>query len=144
VVMNQKMKYYSVDIQVDFEEPRVMPPGKGRERPLRAAGYFRYFYCSDRSKEKAKQQVLDFVRMDEVAPETCRFRCDRIAWMRWLTSIDAIGGGLMSSLTKEMYERRHEYGIWGDSGKQYYVSEADAAADWADRDEYEYEDEEDL
>lgn len=131
--MNQKMKQYSVDIQVDFEEPRVMPPGKGSKSPWRAIGYFRYFYCSDRSKDKAKQQVLDFTRMDEVAPETCRFRCDRIAWMRGLISMDQIGGGLMPSLTKEMYGRRHECGIWGDSGKQYYVSEADAAA-WEEED----------
>ena len=132
--MNHKMKHYSVDIQVDFDAPRVMSSGKGRTGPWRAIGYLRYFFCSDSSKEKAKQQVLDFVRADETEPETCRFKCVRIAWMRTLTSMDQIAGGCMSPLTKEMFERRHEYGIWCYSDKQYYVSDADAYAAWVEED----------
>jgi hypothetical protein len=128
------MKQYSVDIQVDFDEPRVMPPRKRGRGAWRAVGYFRYFYCSDGSKDKAKQMVLDFARANEADPETCRFRCDRIAWMRGLTSMDQIGGGLMESLTGETFERRHECGIWCDSGQHYYVSDADAAASWTNED----------
>lgn len=111
-----------------------MPPSKGSKSPWNAIGYFRYFFCSDGSKEKAKQMALDFAKVNETNPETCRFRCDRIAWMRWLTSKDQVSGGLMEPLTQEMFERRHERGIWYDSGKQYYVSEADAAAAWAEED----------
>ena len=59
------MKYYSVDIQVDFEVPRGMPPQLASDKPWRAVGYFQYFYCTERSKEKAKQLVLDFVRRHE-------------------------------------------------------------------------------
>jgi len=124
------MKQYSVSIQVDFDEPRVMPPGKGSKAPWNAIGYFRYFYCSDVSKDKAKQMALDFVNTNETGPEACRFRCDHIAWMRGLTSRDQIPG----RLTQEMFEKRHEHGIWYDSDKQYYVSEADSAASWTDED----------
>ena len=119
------MKQYSVDIQVDFEEPRLIPPGKGNKQALRAVGYFRYFYCSAGSKDKAKQMALDFVRFHETHPKTCRFRCDRVAWMRGLTSVDQLAHTMMG-LTEHMFERRHNQGVWCDSGKQYYVSEADS------------------
>ena len=76
------MKYYSVDIQVDFYTPCKMPPRSGR--PWRAAGYFQFFYCTEISKEKAKQLVLDFVRKNEINPESCKFKCDRISWIRSL------------------------------------------------------------
>ena len=133
-VMNQKMKQYSVDIQVDFDAPRAMLLGEGIKGPWRAVGYFRYFYCSDESKDKAKQMVLKFVRANETDPEKCRFRCDHIAWMRGLISKDQIGNGFVGPLTQEMFEKRHNHGIWCDSGKQYYVSEADSVASWTEED----------
>jgi hypothetical protein len=59
-----------------------MPPWQGSSKPWRAVGYFRYIYCSERSKEKAKKLALDFVIRHEEFPERCQFKCDRIAWMR--------------------------------------------------------------
>ena len=66
-IINRKLKCYSVDILVDFDTPIEMPQGSGR--PWKAAGYFQYFYCTESSKEKAKQLVLDFVRKKEMTPE---------------------------------------------------------------------------
>ena len=111
-----------------------MPPGKGSKGPWRAVGYFQYFFCSDKSKEKAKQMALDFVRANEADPETCRLRCDRIAWMRGQTSREELAGCCMGELTQEMFERRHDHGIWFHSDKQYYVSEADSAASLTEED----------
>jgi hypothetical protein len=124
------MKQYSVNIQVDFDKPRVMPPCKGSKRPWNAIGYIRNFYCSDGSKDKAKQMAFDFVNANETFPEACRFKCVHIAWMHGLTSRDQIPGGL----TQAMFEKRHDHGIWYDSGKQYYVSDADCAAAWTEED----------
>jgi hypothetical protein len=122
------MKQYSVDIQVDFDKPREIPPLEGHKDPARAVGYFRYFYCSAGSKDEARRMALEFTREDEAAPERCRFKCERIAWMRGLTSRDQLVSLSPVKLTEEMFEQRHNHGIWWDGGKEYYVSEADAAA----------------
>lgn len=129
------MKSYSVDIQVDFDSPRDMPPRQGSSKPWRAVGYFRYIYCSERSKEKAKKLALDFVIQHEEFPERCQFKCDRIAWMRGLTTREQIAFGSATALTEEMFRKRNDIGVWFDSDKQYYVSEFDSAVSAAE--EYE-------
>jgi len=109
------VKYYSVDIVVDFDTPREMPQGSGR--PWKAAGYFQYFYCTESSKEKAKQVVLDFVRKREVTPESSNFKCDRIAWMRSLEKREQIVRSCTADLTDELFQKRNEIGIWSGSMK---------------------------
>ena len=72
------MKHYSIDIQVDFNKPRTMPPTKRSDVPWRAVGYFQYFYCTDTSKEKAKKMAIDHVITKEqdidAYTESCHFR----------------------------------------------------------------------
>ncbi len=122
------MKYYSVDIQVEFEVPRGMPPQLPSDKPWRAVGYFQYFYCTERSKEKAKQLVLDFVRRHEDTPDRCWFKCDRIALMLGLTRREQIAFGSTAELTDEMFGKRDKVGIWFHTEKEYCVSESDYAA----------------
>ena len=122
------MKHYSVNIQVDFAEPRTMPLTQRSDGPWRAAGYFQYFYCTENSKEEAKKMAIEHVIAHEEDIDSCQIRCDRLAWMRLLASYDELVGSSMGNLTQEMFENRHEYGIWYCSKKQYYVTEADYAA----------------
>jgi hypothetical protein len=128
------MKQYSIDIHVEFEEPKAMPADKGSKGPWRAVGYFQYFYCSDNSKEKAKQMVIDFIKTSELEPETYRIKCERIAWIRGLTSRHQLVGHCKGGLTQEIFERRHDHGIWFHSEKQHYVGEADYAASITEND----------
>jgi hypothetical protein len=125
-IINRKLKCYSVDILVDFDTPREMPQGSGR--PWKAAGYFQYFYCTESSKEKAKQLVLDFVRKREMTPESCNFKCDRIAWMRSLEKREQIVRSFTADLTDELFQKRNEIEIWYYSKKEYFVSETDYLA----------------
>jgi hypothetical protein len=134
------MKSYSVDIQVDFDVPRAMPPREGATGTWRAVGYFQYFYCSERSKDKAKKLVLDFVMGNEEQLERCQFRCDRIAWMCGLTTREEIAFGNAVELTEEMFEKKNEIGIWFHTDKKYYVSEVDCVASMLDINEYEESD----
>jgi len=120
------VKYYSIDIVVDFDTPREMPQYSGR--PWKAAGYFQYFYCTESSKEKVKQLVLDFVRKSEVTPESCNFKCDRSAWMRGLEKRKQIMQSCTTDLTDELFQKRNEIGIWYYSKKEYFVSETDYLA----------------
>jgi len=120
------VKYYSIDIVVEFDTPREMPQDSGR--PWKAAGYFQYFYCTESSKEKAKQLVLDFVRKREVTPKSCNFKCDRSAWMRRLEKREQIMQSCTADLTDELFQKRNEIGIWYYSKKEYFVSETDYLA----------------
>ena len=123
------MKYYSVDIQVDFARPREIPPPARSGKPWAAVGYFQYFYCSERSKEKAKDLALDFVRKHEELARECRIRCIRAAWMRTLRDREEIAFGEAAGLTEAMFAKKDEIRIWFHSEKGYYVSELDAALD---------------
>lgn len=120
------MKYYSVVITVYFDTPREMSQDSGK--PWKAAGYFQYFYCTESSKEKVKQLVLDFVRKREMAPESCSFKCDRIAWMRSLEKREQIVCSFAADLSEELFQKRNEIGIWYYSKKEYFVSESDYVA----------------
>ncbi len=122
------MKYYSVDIQVDFDTAREMPPRSASGKNWRAVGYFQYFFCTENSKEKAKQLVLDFVRKNESDPGSCKCKCDRIAWMRGLKNREQIVSSFTADITEEMFEKRNQIGIWYSEKKAYFVSEADAVA----------------
>ena len=123
------MKYYSVDIQVDFARPREIPPQAGSGKPWAAVGYFQYFYCSERSKQRAQELALDFVRKNEGLAGECRIRCIRAAWMRTLRDREEIAFGEAAGLTEAMFAKKDEIGIWFHSEKGYYVSELDAALD---------------
>ena len=70
-VINHAMKHYSVDIQVDFDKQRTMPPTKWSDGPWRAVGYFQYFCCTDNSKEKATKMAIDHVIAHEEDVDSC-------------------------------------------------------------------------
>ncbi|MEN8263888.1 MAG: hypothetical protein ABFR82_10520 [Nitrospirota bacterium] len=121
------MKYYSVDIQVDFDTPRDMQPRSASEKPWRAIGYLQYFLCTEKSKENAKQLVLNHVRKKETNPDNCKFNCDRIAWMRDLKNREQLSTAI-GDLNDEMFAKRDHIGIWYCGEKEYFISEADYAA----------------
>ena len=123
------MKYYSVDIQVDFARPREIPPPARSGKLWAAVGYFQYFYCSERSKESAKDLALGFVRKNEELARECRIRCIRVAWMRTLRNREEIAFGEAAGLTDAMFAKKDQIGIWFHSERGYYVSELDAALD---------------
>ena len=113
------MKYYSIFVQVDFDKPRTMPPKPASPGSWQAAGYFQHFYCTERSKEKAKKLVLNYIKRHE---ETLNYRVtfERVAWMRSLTNREEIDLG--SGLTDSMFEKRNQIGIWFVSKKDFYIS----------------------
>lgn len=121
------MKYYSVDIQVDFDVPREVSPAMWSGKPFPAVGYFQYFYCTERSKERAKAVALEFVRNHEEYPDRCRIKCDRIAWMNLVRRREDLAIGAAVGLTDEMFAARDRIGIWWQGERGYYVSERDAA-----------------
>jgi len=121
------MKYYSVRIQVDFDKPRDMPALTPSGKPWRAVGYFQSFYCTEKSKEKAKKLVLDFYEESEINLESCKFKFEHSAWMRGLKNREQLSI-VSHDLTDEMFEKRNQIGIWYFGSKEYYVSEADYAA----------------
>ena len=121
------MRYYVIRIQVDFETPREMPPLKGSQKPWHSVGYFQNFYCTEKTKEKAKQLAYDHFRNNDAHPKDCSFRFEDSVWLRGITRREQLSPGL-SELTEEMFEKRNEIGIWAAGGKEYYVSEEDYAA----------------
>jgi hypothetical protein len=123
------VKYYSVDIQVDFVRRREMPPRTTAGKPWRAVGYFQYFNCTERSKERAKEIALDFVRENEALIHECRLKCIRVAWMRTLQDREEIAFSEAARLTEAMFARKDHLGIWFHTERAYYVSELDAALD---------------
>jgi hypothetical protein len=123
------VKYYSVDIQVDFLRPRELPPQTAAGKPWRAVGYFQYFYCTERSKERAKEIALDFVRKNEELIHDCHLKCIRVAWMRTLRNREEIAFSEAAGLTEAMFARKDQVGIWFHTERGYYVSELDAALD---------------
>jgi len=120
------MKYYSVDIQVDFDTPRDMQPSSTSEKPWRAIGYLQYFLCTEKSKENAKQLVLNSVRKNETNPNYCKFKCYRIAWMRGLKNREQLSTAI-GDLNDEMFSKRDHIGIWYCGKKEYFTSESDYA-----------------
>ena len=127
-------KYYSVDIQVDFDVPREVSPAMWPGKPFSAVGYFQYFYCTERSKERAKAVALEFVRNHEEYPDRCRIMCDRIAWMNLVRRREDLAIGAAVGLTDEMFAAIDRVGIWWHGERGYYVSERDAAIAWEEAD----------
>ena len=121
------MRYYAIRIQVDFDKPREMPPLPFSGKRWRSTGYFQTFYCSENSKEKAKQLVRDFYRKNVINSDACDFRFEHSAWMRGITRREQLSI-VSHELTEEMFEKRDQIGIWFIGEKEYYVSEADYAA----------------
>jgi hypothetical protein len=121
------MKYYSICIQVDFDTPRDMPPRSSSGKPWRSVGYFQTFYCTENSKEKAKQLVFSFYEKNEANPGSCKLRFDRCTWMRGLSKLEQLSI-VSTDLTEEMFEKRNQIGIWYFGSQEHYVSEADYAA----------------
>jgi len=120
-VIKEKMKYYSVRIQVDFDTPRDMPPLTSSGKLWRSVGYFQSFYCTEKSKEKAKQLVLDFYEENEINPESCKFKFERSAWIRGLKNREQLSI-VSHDLTDEMFEKRNQIGIWYFGSKEYYLN----------------------
>jgi hypothetical protein len=133
------MRHYTVRIQVDFKTPREMPPGLSSDKPWQSIGYFQNFYCTEKTKEKAKQLVYNYFERKEINPNDCIFRFERSAWLRGLKSIEQLTVWA-NELTEEMFENRNQIGIWFDEKKEYYVSEEDCAASFdggiLDKDNY--------
>ncbi|MFC1535311.1 hypothetical protein ACFL7M_18335 [Thermodesulfobacteriota bacterium] len=117
---------------MDFETPRVMPPLPNSEKRWKSVGYFQTFYCTEKSKEKAKKLVHQYFLENEENPPTCQFKYDRIAWMRDLTDIEDLTHGYDSELTEEMFANRDKIGIWYSGKKEYYMSEEDYTAEMID------------
>ena len=82
---------------------------------------------TEKSKEKAKQLILDFYENNETNPESCKFRFERSAWMRGLKKREQLSI-VSHDLTDEMFEKRNQIGIWYFGKQEHYVSEADYAA----------------
>jgi hypothetical protein len=129
------MRYYSIRIQVDFDTPRDMPSLTASVKPWRSVGYFQSFYCTEKSKEKAKQLVLDYYKVNEVNPEFCKFRLERIAWMQELNKFEQLST-VSHYLTDEMFEKRNQIGIWYFGEQENYVSETDYAASIIENKDY--------
>ena len=103
-------KYYSVDIQVDFDAPREVSPAVWTGKRFPAVGYFQYFYCTERSKQRAKAIALEFVRNHEEYPDRCRIKCDRIAWMNLVRRREDLAIGALVGLTDEMFAAKDRIG----------------------------------
>lgn len=104
-----------------------MPPSTSSGKPWKSVGYFQTFYCTEKSKEKAKSLVCQYFIKNEEDLSDCRFRFDHVAWMRMLTEIEGLTFGYESDLTEEMFANRHKIGIWYSGRREYYVSEKDYA-----------------
>jgi len=104
------MRYYYINIQVDFETPRTMTPLLHSEKTWKAAGYFQTFYCTEQSKDKAKKLVHHYFLENEENPSTCQFKYDRVVWMRDLTDIEELTHGYDTGLTDEMFANRNADG----------------------------------
>ena len=115
------MRHYSIRIQVDFDTPRDMPPRTASGKPWRSVGYFQSFYCTEKSKEKAKQLVLEFYKENETNPESCKFRFERCAWIRGLRKREQLSI-VTHDLTDEMFDKRNQIGIWYLGDQEHYVS----------------------
>ncbi len=115
------MRYYSFFVQVDFDKSKTMPPDTVSPEQWEAVGYFQRFHCTEKSKEKAKKQVLDFMRENEEDFGSYQIRFDRSVWIRGLTRREDID--FFNELTDEMFEKRNTIGIWFIGKKEYYVSE---------------------
>lgn len=92
-----------------------------------SVGYFQTFYCTEESKEKAKQLVYSYYLQNEENPADCKIKYDHVAWMRGVSKIEDLTRGYKSGLTTEMFSNRDIKGIWYSGDKQYYVSEEDYA-----------------
>jgi len=123
------MKYYYINIQVDFNTSREMKPLPNSNKPWKSVGYFQSFFCTEESKDKAKQLVHQYFIENEVEPSNCHIKYDRVAWMRYLTKLDDLKQSAETGLTQEMFDNRNKIGIWYSGEKQYYVSEDDFAAE---------------
>jgi hypothetical protein len=59
------MKYYSVDIQVDFEVPRGMPPQLPSDKPWRAVGLSDIFSISTVPNDQRRKLSSSFLTLSE-------------------------------------------------------------------------------
>lgn len=120
------MRYYIIRTRVDFDTPREIAQ-LSSEKPYRSIGYYRIFYCSEKSAEKAKQLVRDFYQKNEIDPDIRNLKIEHCLWMKGITRYGEIS--LISpDLTEGMFEKRNQVGIWYIGEKDYFLSEADYAA----------------
>jgi hypothetical protein len=132
------MRYYIIRIQVDFKKPREMPPLANSDKKWRSVGYFQTFYCTEKSKEKARQLVNDFFATNETDLNNCQFKIIHSVWLRGISKREQLISSA-GKLTDVMFEKRDQIGIWFIGENEFYVSEYDAAASF-----YEEMNEEDL
>ena len=122
------MKYYSITIQVDFNNPRQVPSLPNSNDMWNSFGYFQTFYCTAQSIESAKKLVHQYYLENENDLSTCQFSFDHVTWLRFLTALEDLTGGYDSDLTHEMFARRDKIGIWFAGKKEYFGSEEDGTA----------------
>jgi len=60
------MKYYSVDIQVDFDTPRDMQPRSASEKPWQAIGYDIYNIFSVLKSQKKTLNSLSWILSEKL------------------------------------------------------------------------------
>lgn len=118
-------RYYSIIVQVDFDKPRTVTAQSGSRGPFEAVGYFQQFFCTESSKEKAKQCIFNYIQEHEDKLEVCQFRYERVAWMRGLKNFDELS--FIHGLTEDMFENRDEVAIWFVGEQGFYVSEEEYA-----------------
>ena len=123
------MRYYYVNLQVDFKKSRKMPSRPDSQKEWNSAGYFQTFYCTEESKEKAKKLVYQYFLKNESDPSNCQIKYDHVAWMRSVTKLEELAHGMDSELTQQMFNSRDKIGIWYVGEKGYYVSEEDYCAE---------------
>ena len=122
------MKYYNVFVRIDLDEPREMPPLQDSTPPWYSVGYFQTFFCTEKSKDKAKMLVCDYIEGREENGISYKLTFERIAWMRWITKREQIAFGLTADLTEEMFSKRDRLGIWYAGDREHFVSEEDYTA----------------
>jgi hypothetical protein len=104
-----------------------MPPRPNSNKKWHSVGYFQDIYCSEKSKEKAKQLVQDYYAANEPKPNNNQFKIEHSVWLRGIKSRDQLVSS-HGKLTEEMFEKRNQIGLWFIGEKDYYVSEEDCGA----------------
>jgi hypothetical protein len=101
-----------------------MPSGSSSEKSWESIGYFRDFYCTEKTKEKAEQLVNNYFERNEANVRDCKFKFERSVWLRGLKSRKQLSMSV-HKLTEDMFEKRNQTGIWFVGTKENYVSEED-------------------
>lgn len=122
------MNHYDIIIEVNFQEPREMPALPDSGESWRSAGYLQQFYCTEESVEQAKALVLQHFRKNEPQPESSELHFFRVDPLQRLEKFEHFAHHADPAFTQEMFEQRHQYGIWFHGEQAHFSSEEELAA----------------